>query len=106
GLEEVIRRRYKRVLEEKTPLPGLVFVDGGKPQLGTTLRALRELGLERVGVVSLAKKEEIIFSPLHKNGLRLDRTSPALKLLQHIRDEAHRFAIKFHRQRRSKRSFE
>ena len=105
GLEEVIRRRYRRVLEEKTPLPDLVFVDGGKPQLGTALRALRELGLERVGVVSLAKKEEIIFSPLHKNGLRLDRTSPALKLLQHIRDEAHRFAVKFHRQRRSKRSF-
>lgn len=106
GLEEVIRRRYARVLEEKTPLPDLVFVDGGKPQLGTALRALRELGLERVGVVSLAKKEEIIFSPLHKNGLRLDRTSSALKLLQHIRDEAHRFAVKFHRQRRSKRSFE
>jgi excinuclease ABC subunit C len=106
GLEEVIRRRYTRVLEEKTPLPDLVFVDGGKPQLGTALRALRKLGLERVGVVSLAKKEEIIFSPLHKNGLRLDRTSSALKLLQHIRDEAHRFAVKFHRQRRSKRSFE
>jgi excinuclease ABC subunit C len=105
GLEEVIRRRYRRVLEEKAPLPDLVFVDGGKPQLGTALRALRELGLERVGVVSLAKKEEIIFSSLHKNGLRLDRTSSALKLLQHIRDEAHRFAVKFHRQRRSKRSF-
>jgi len=106
GLDEVIRRRYKRVLEEKTPLPDLVFVDGGKPQLGTALRALRALGLERVSVVSLAKKEEIIFSPLHKNGLRLDRTSPALMLLQRIRDEAHRFAVKFHRQRRSKRSFE
>jgi excinuclease ABC subunit C len=106
GLEEVIRRRYRRVLEEKTPLPDLVFVDGGKPQLGTALRALQGLGLERVGVVSLAKKEEIIFSPLHKNGLKLDRTSPALMLLQHIRDEAHRFAVKFHRQRRSKRSFE
>jgi excinuclease ABC subunit C len=105
GLEEVIRRRYRRVLEEKTPLPDLVFVDGGKPQLGTALRALQGLGLERVGVVSLAKKEEIIFSPLHKNGLKLDRTSPALKLLQYIRDEAHRFAVKFHRQRRSKRSF-
>ena len=105
GLEEVIRRRYRRVLEEKAPLPDLVFVDGGKPQLGTALRALQSLGLERISVVSLAKKEEIIFSPLHKNGLRLDRTSPALKLLQHIRDEAHRFAVKFHRQRRSKRSF-
>jgi len=105
GLEEVIRRRYRRVLEEKAPLPDLVFVDGGKPQLGTASRALQSLGLERISVVSLAKKEEIIFSPLHKNGLRLDRTSPALKLLQHIRDEAHRFAVKFHRQRRSKRSF-
>ncbi len=106
GLEEVIRRRYKRVLEEHAPLPDLVFVDGGKPQLGTAVKSLQGLGLDRVSVVSLAKKEEIVFSPFHKNGLRLDPTSPALKLLQHIRDEAHRFAVKFHRQRRSKRSFE
>ena len=105
SLEEVIRRRYTRILEEKAPLPDLVFVDGGKPQLGTALKALHELDLASLQVVSLAKKEEIIFAPLHKNGLRLDRTSPALKLLQHIRDEAHRFAIAFHRQRRSKRSF-
>ena len=105
SLEEVIRRRYIRILEEKAPLPDLVFVDGGKPQLGTALKVLHELGLGSLEVVSLAKKEEIIFALHHKNGLRLDRTSPALKLLQHIRDEAHRFAIAFHRQRRSKRSF-
>ena len=105
SLEEVIRRRYTRLLEEKASLPDLVFVDGGKPQLGTALKVLHELGLGSLEVVSLAKKEEMIFAPLHKKGLRLDRTSPALKLLQHIRDEAHRFAIAFHRQRRSKRSF-
>jgi excinuclease ABC subunit C len=105
SLEEVIRRRYARLLEEKAPLPDLVFVDGGKPQLGTALKVLHQLGLESLEVVSLAKKEETIFTPLHKQGLKLDRTSPALRLLQHIRDEAHRFAIAFHRQRRSKRSF-
>jgi len=56
-------------------------------------------------VVSLAKREEIVFTPAEKEGLRLDRTAPALKLLQHIRDEAHRFAVTFHRQRREKKSF-
>lgn len=105
SLEEVIRRRYSRLLEEKSPLPDLVFVDGGKPQLGAAQRALRGLGLGGLGLVSLAKKEEILFVPSRREGLRLDRTSPALKLFQHIRDEAHRFAIKFHRQRRTKRSF-
>jgi len=105
SLEEVIRRRYTRLLEEKSPLPDLVFVDGGKPQLGAAEKALRGLGLEDIDLVSLAKKEEILFAPSRPEGLRLDRTSPALRLLQYVRDEAHRFAIKYHRQRRTKRSF-
>jgi len=105
SLDEVIRRRYRRVLEEGSPLPDLVLVDGGKPQFGTARKALADLGLAKIPLASLAKKEEIVFLSDHGDGLRLDPTSPALKLLQHVRDEAHRFAVKFHRQRRSKRSF-
>jgi len=106
SLEEAIRRRYLRLREENQPLPDLILIDGGKPQLGTAQKALAELGLGKIPLASLAKKKEVIFTPDHKEGLRLDRTSPALKLFQHIRDEAHRFAVKYHRQRRTKRSFE
>ena len=105
SLEEVLRRRYTRLLAEKRPLPDLVFVDGGLPQLGTAERTLEELGLERLPLASLAKQEEIIYTPWRRDGIRLDRTSPALMLLQHVRDEAHRFAIAFHRKRRAKRAF-
>ncbi|MBN2246479.1 MAG: excinuclease ABC subunit UvrC [Candidatus Aminicenantes bacterium] len=105
SLEEVIKRRYRRVLKEKLPLPDLILIDGGKGQLHAALKALKELGLEKQPVLSLAKKEEILFSPVHKNGVALDRTSSALKLFQHIRDEAHRFAVSGHRRRREKKSF-
>lgn len=105
SLEEVLRRRYLRLLAEKRPLPDLVFVDGGLPQLGTAEKVLEDLGLEKLALVSLAKREEIVYTPGHREGLRLDRTSPALMLLQRVRDEAHRFAIGFHRQRRTKRGF-
>lgn len=104
SLREVIERRLRRLLDEKRPLPDLVFVDGGKGQLNLARQVLESLNLSQVPVCSLAKKEEIIFSDSQPEGLRLDPTSPALKLLQHIRDEAHRFAISFHRQRRQKRS--
>jgi len=106
SLQEVIRRRYTRVLREKGSLPDLILVDGGKGQLNAARAVLNELGLSQLPVVSLAKKEEIIFTPSRKDGIRLERTSPALKLFQHIRDEAHRFAISFHRLRRKKKSFE
>ncbi len=106
SLQEVIRRRYKRILEEKKDFPDLILVDGGKGQLNAARGALEELGVGNLLVVSLAKKEEIIFAPDRKKGIRLERTSPALKLFQNIRDEAHRFAISFHRLRREKRSFE
>ena len=105
SLEEVLRRRFLRLLAEKRPLPDLVFVDGGLPQLGTAERVLEDLGLEKLALASLAKREEIVYTPGLREGLRLDRTSPALKLLQRVRDEAHRFAIGFHRQRRTKRGF-
>jgi excinuclease ABC subunit C len=105
SLKEVIRRRFTRILEEKKQLPDLVLVDGGKGQLKAAESALQVLGLESPPVASLAKREEIIFISGKKGGLRLDHTSPALKLIQFIRDEAHRFAISFHRQRREKKSF-
>jgi len=105
SLEEVISRRYKRALEEKGPLPDLIMVDGGKPQLGAAQKALAALGISGVPLVSIAKKEEILFTLDARDGIRLDRTSAALKLIQAIRDETHRFAIAFHRGRREKRSF-
>jgi excinuclease ABC subunit C len=106
SLHEVIRRRYASLLTEGQEfMPDLVFVDGGKGQLNAALKALHELGVEDVGVASLAKKEEAIFIPSQKDGLRPKRTSPALQLLQNIRDEAHRFAITYHRRRRTKKSF-
>ncbi len=105
SLQEVIRRRYARLLREKLKLPDLILVDGGKGQLHAAQIELDKLGLAGIPVVSLAKREEVVFTPANKEGLRLDRTAPALKLLQHIRDEAHRFAVTFHRQRRKKKSF-
>lgn len=106
SLHEVIRRRYSSLLTEGQEfMPDLVFVDGGKGQLNAAQKALHELGVENVMVASLAKKEEQIFIPNQKDGLRLKRTSPGLQLLQNIRDEAHRFAITYHRRKRTKKSF-
>ena len=105
SLAEVLRRRYTRVLAERSTPPDLVFVDGGKPQFGAARAALDELGLERLPLASLAKSEEILFLSGHGDGQRLERTDPALKVLQRVRDEAHRFAVAFHRRRRAKRSF-
>ena len=106
SLQEVIHRRYTRLLDEKGAMPDLILVDGGKGQLNATKKTLQDLGLGSVPVASLAKREEIIFTPSRPEGLRLERTSPVLKLFQNIRDEAHRFAISFHRLRRKKKSFE
>jgi len=106
SLGEVIRRRYTKILKEKRERPDLILVDGGKGQLRAALKSLAAVGAADIPVISLAKREETIFSPDHKEGSRLDRTSPALKLFQNIRDEAHRFAVSFHRRRREKRSFE
>jgi excinuclease ABC subunit C len=105
SLQEVVGRRYARALNEGRRLPDLILVDGGKGQLHAAKIELDKLGLAGLPVVSLAKREEVVFTPAQKEGLRLDRTAPALKLLQHIRDEAHRFAVTYHRQRRKKKSF-
>ncbi len=105
SLAEVVRRRYTRLLAEKKRLPDLILVDGGKGQRHAAQSVLEEIGLGRLPVASIAKKEEVLFAPGHQDGLRLDRTSPALKLIQFIRDEAHRFAVTYHRRRREKKSF-
>ena len=105
SLQEVIQRRYSKLLQKKESFPDLILVDGGKGQLSASRGALKNLGLGHLPIVSLAKKEEILFTPFQKEGIRLERTSPALKFFQNIRDEAHRFALSFHRLRREKRSF-
>ncbi len=105
SMHEVVFRRYKLVLEQGGPFPDLIVIDGGKGQLSAAYAALREVGLERLVAIGLAKEEELIFTRDRAEGLLLPRESPALRLLQRIRDEAHRFAITFHRKRRAKRDF-
>jgi excinuclease ABC subunit C len=104
-MREVVARRYQRVLAQGGPFPDLVVVDGGKGQLTAAYEGLREVGLERLVAVGLAKEEELIFTRHRDEGIALPRESAALRLLQRIRDEAHRFAVTFHRQSRSKRDF-
>jgi excinuclease ABC subunit C len=105
AMREVVLRRYRRVLEEGAEQPDLVLIDGGLGQLGAALEALEELGLSHLPTVSLAKREEWIFRPGEAEPLALDHHSPALQLLQRVRDEAHRFAVTFHRQQRKARDF-
>jgi excinuclease ABC subunit C len=105
AMREVVARRYQRVLAQGGPFPDLVVVDGGKGQLTAAYEGLREVGLERLVAVGLAKEEELIFTRHRDDGIALPRESAALRLLQRIRDEAHRFAVTFHRQSRSKRDF-
>jgi excinuclease ABC subunit C len=104
SMREVVGRRYKRLLEEGKDLPDLVLVDGGKGQLGAAVEALEELGLGEQPVASLAKREELIFVRGRDQPIALPRSSPVLQLVQRVRDEAHRFAIGFHRQVRSRRT--
>jgi excinuclease ABC subunit C len=104
SMREVVGRRYHRLLEEGRELPDLVLVDGGKGQLGTAVEALEELGLGDQPVASLAKREELLFVRGRATPIALPRSSPVLQLVQRVRDEAHRFAVGFHRQARSKRT--
>ena len=104
SMREVVGRRYRRLLEEGKELPDLVLIDGGKGQLGAAVAALEELGIGDQPVASLAKKEELIFVRGREEPIALPRASPVLQLVQRVRDEAHRFAIGFHRQTRSKRT--
>ena len=104
AMHEVVLRRYRRVLEQGGPFPDLVLIDGGKGQVSAAYAALADLGLEGLVVVGLAKQEELLFTRDRAEGVALPRESAALRLLQRIRDEAHRFAITFHRRTRSART--
>ena len=103
AMHEVVLRRYKKLLEQGGPFPDLIIIDGGKGQLSAAYDALREIGLENLMAVGLAKQEELIFTRERDAGIALPHDTPALQLLQRIRDEAHRFAITFHRASRTKR---
>jgi excinuclease ABC subunit C len=103
SMQEIVGRRYKRIIEEAGPLPDLIVVDGGKGQLSSACDALKELDLYgKIPIIGIAKKLEEIYYPEDSIPLHINKKSPGLLLLQHIRDEAHRFAITFHRQKRSK----
>ncbi len=106
SMREVVRRRYKKVMEEGEQLPELIVVDGGKGQLSSAVEILNELGIKDQEIIGLAKKLEEIFLPEHSEPQSIPKTSSSLKIIQHIRDEAHRFAITFHRKRRDKRTFQ
>ncbi|MDG1711819.1 MAG: excinuclease ABC subunit UvrC [Flavobacteriaceae bacterium] len=105
SMEEVVYRRYKRLLEEEASLPQLIVIDGGKGQLSSAVKSLDLLGLRgKISIVGIAKRLEEIYFPGDSIPLYLDKRSESLKILQRARDEAHRFGITFHRQKRSKGS--
>jgi len=104
SMRQAVERRYRRTLEEVGAMPDLILIDGGIGQLNAALGALAELGVEETAIVSLAKREEEIYVPGVPEPLRLRRDDPGLRLLQEIRDEAHRFAVSRHRRRRSART--
>lgn len=103
AMEQVVRRRYAKVLENGGPFPDLIVIDGGKGQLNAAYAALETVGLSNLVAIGLAKKEELVFTRDSVAPLALDTHGSALRLLQRIRDEAHRFAITFHRQSRTQR---
>ncbi len=101
-MNEVVYRRYHGVLQRGDPLPDLIVIDGGKGQLNSAFEALKRLGLDYVPMVSIAKREEILFTRDHLEGIYLGTDSHALRLIQHIRDEAHRFAQRYHHKLRER----
>jgi excinuclease ABC subunit C len=105
-MKEVIYRRYKRVLDDAMELPELIMVDGGKGQLSSAVESLRELNLQNHPIISLAKRLEEVYVPDQSEPLPIPKSSSALRLLQQLRDEAHRFAITFHRSLRDKRTLQ
>ncbi len=106
SMREIIKRRYKRVMKDKLQIPDLIVVDGGKGQLNSAIDALKEIGFYgQTEIIGLAKRLEEVFLPGYSDSIMIPKKSTALKLLQQARDEAHRFAITFHRQKRAKRTF-
>ncbi|MFD2543125.1 excinuclease ABC subunit UvrC [Lacinutrix gracilariae] len=103
SMEEVVYRRYKRLVEENQPLPQLIIIDGGKGQLSSALKSLDALELRgKIAIIGIAKRLEELFYPEDPIPLYLDKKSETLKIIQHLRNEAHRFGIEHHRNRRSK----
>jgi excinuclease ABC subunit C len=103
AMREVVQRRYRAVLEAGGPFPDLIVIDGGKGQLSSAYEALESIGLANLVAVGIAKKEELLFTRDRQDPLVLPDNDPALLLIQRVRDEAHRFAVTFHRKRRSMR---
>jgi excinuclease ABC subunit C len=103
SMREVVGRRYKRLLDEKQTLPNLIVIDGGKGQLSAAVEAIHDVGLYgQIPIIGIAKRLEEIYFPGDQFALHIHKKSESLRLLQHLRNEAHRFAITFHRQKRSK----
>lgn len=106
SMEEVVYRRYKRLLDENQPLPQLIVIDGGKGQLGSALNSLDKLGLRgKIAIIGIAKRLEEIYFPGDSVPIYLDRRSESLRIIQQLRNEAHRFGITHHRNKRSKAAF-
>ena len=103
AMREVVYRRYRKVLEDGGPFPDLILIDGGRGQLSAAYEALEEIGLGNLVAVGIAKKEEVLFTRERPDPVVLPEHDPALLLIQRIRDEAHRFAVTFHRKARSMR---
>ena len=105
SIEEVVFRRYRRLLEQGGPFPDLVIVDGGVGQLSAAYKAFEQLGLSNLVAIGIAKKDELLVTRDQRLPIALPRDSAALQLVQRIRDEAHRFAVTFHRRSRTRRDF-
>ena len=102
-MQEVVLRRYRKVLDQGGPFPDLILIDGGKGQLSAAYAALEELGLSNLVATGIAKKQELLFTRDRDDAIALASSDPALHLIQKIRDEAHRFAVTFHRRARTMR---
>jgi excinuclease ABC subunit C len=103
AMREVVQRRYRKVLEDGGPFPDLILIDGGRGQLSAAYEALEQVGLGNLVAVGIAKQEEVLFTRERPDPIVLAESDPALLLIQRIRDEAHRFAVTFHRKARSMR---
>lgn len=107
AMKEAVKRRYTRLINENAKLPDLIVIDGGKGQLSAAYKVLKELKIEdKTTIIGLAKRLEEIFFPMQKDSLQLPKTSSSLRIIQQLREEAHRFAIAYHRQLRSKRTLQ
>jgi excinuclease ABC subunit C len=103
AMREVVQRRYRKVLEDGGPFPDVILIDGGKGQLTAAYDALEQIGLGNLVAVGIAKKEELLFMRDQQDPIALPHNDPALLLIERIRDEAHRFAVTFHRKARTMR---